>query len=114
MLLLTIVWACYTTKEYHTEQLTIFSQTKLQEFGTTEGSFTHFYRTGTPCLIIGVIGVAVIAWQQLAQQLFILAFGIALFGVLQLIAGFMQKKQKTDNGFFHVMQDLLQMPFSLH
>ncbi|RYZ86499.1 MAG: MFS transporter, partial [Moraxellaceae bacterium] len=111
MLLLTVFWACHTTEEYHSEQLIKFSHSVLNEALTNNsGKLAHFYRTGIPCFIAGTVGIFIITVMQLSQQLYILGFGIALFGVLQLIAGFMQDHNRINNGFFHVMEDLSLMP----
>jgi maltose/moltooligosaccharide transporter len=48
--------------------------------------------------------------RGLDKQLYILAFGAMAFGLLQIATGSMQKAGRTDNGLYHVVEDLFHMP----
>lgn len=103
--------ACHTTEEYRSEQLIKFSHAMLDEaLSNAPKKTVHFYRTGLPCFLGGNSAIIFIWMKELAPQLYILGIGIAMFGGLQLIAGHLQKQNKVDNGFFHVMEDLSLMP----
>ena len=65
---------------------------------------------GLVSLVLGIIGIVVIAQTQIDQQLYILAVGIALFGVLLILTNQLQKRGKTENGFYQIIQDLFAMP----
>lgn len=113
ILMLTVLWTAYSTKEYSPEQLAAFSLAHNQGLLKTPPIIqpdATFFRTGTLFLVVGLLAVGNIALQQFDQQLYILAIAIAVFGFLQLIAGFMQQHQKIDNGFYHITQDILNMP----
>jgi maltose/moltooligosaccharide transporter len=51
-----------------------------------------------------------IATRALDKQLFILAIGAIAFGLLQILTGSMQKAGRTDNGLYHIVEDLFHMP----
>ena len=56
---------------------------------------------------------ALLAWiaaRDLDKQLYIIAVGGIAFGVLQLVTGSMQKAGRTDNGLYHIVEDLFHMP----
>lgn len=113
ILLLSVLWAAYSTKEYSPAQLARFSHVQNSDasklFNITRTD-TAFFRTGTIFLIMGLVATIVIATQKFDQQLFILAIGIAVFGLAELVAGFMQRHKRTTNGFYQITQDLLNMP----
>lgn len=113
VMLLSIAWASYTTKEYSPEQIAAFSRWRALAASAKAEPITkeiYFFRNGSVFFIIGLAGAAIIAQQRLDPKLFILATGIALFGVLQLVTGFMHKQGHTQNGIYQVTLDLLRMP----
>ncbi len=48
--------------------------------------------------------------QGLDKQLYVLAGGFTVFGLLQILTSLLQNKEKTDNGLYHIMHDLFHMP----
>ena len=114
VLLLAVLWTVFSTKEYSPEQLEAFSryQESLQETVTPDAQpkQPRYLSIGMISLVLGIIGVAVVAQTQIDQQLYILAVGIALFGVLLILTNQLQKKGKTENGFYQIIQDLFAMP----
>lgn len=112
IMLLSIAWAAYSTKEYSPEQLTAFHARRKNHFAL-QPHFDHaidFFRGGFIFLALGLAGVFVIVVFTLDYKLHILAVGLALFGALQLLAGNMRKHGHIDNGIYQVTQDLLRMP----
>lgn len=110
ILLLSICWTTYTTKEYSPADIAGFRLHKAHDNIEYDKDTPNFFRTGFYFLIPGVLASLLITTLQLGKQLYILTFGIAIFGIAQLTAGFMRKNGKTHNGFYHVTQDLLNMP----
>ena len=69
------------------------------------------YRAGGLAWI--AVGAAFLAWiviSGLDKQLYILAIGAMTFGGLQLVTGSMQTAGRTDNGLYHIVEDLFAMP----
>ncbi|WP_438864155.1 MFS transporter [Neptunicella sp.] len=117
VLLLAVLWTVYTTKEYSPEQ--------LQAFDTSEQELSHqdavrvvkrssekYTKSGLIWLLIGFILTALV-YSNLAildKGLFILTGGVAVFGLCQLVAGYLDRKNAASNGFSSVMNDLFAMP----
>ncbi len=116
ILLLTVLWAAHTTKEYSPEQLARFSYAKdnaALKIPNITRTDTAFFRTGSIFLAVGLVGTSIIAIQKFDQQLFILTISTAMFGLCELVAGFMQQQKRTANGFYQITQDLLNMPHTM-
>lgn len=110
--LLAVLYTVLTTREYSPEQLATFDGATAQH----DAPITH-HRARSAYLGGGAVflalGVGLAAWVRvigLDQQLFVLAGGLAAFGLMQLIAGFMQGAGRTDNGVYRVTHDLFHMP----
>jgi len=110
ILLTTVCWTAFKTKEYSPDEMNIFHKQNLSSYEAYDDSAPHFFRAGTFFLLIGILGSSLIAALQLSEQLYILAIAVAAFGIAQLTAGVMRKHGKINNGFYHVTQDLLNMP----
>lgn len=110
ILLLSVCWSAYTTKEYSPAEMATFRGHNSFSDAEYDALAPNFFRTGFYFLVPGLFASLVIATLQLSSQLYILTFGIAAFGLAQLTAGLMRKHDKTHNGFYHVTQDLLNMP----
>ena len=70
----------------------------------------QYHKSGIGWLIAGGALCAWIIARNLDKQLYILAIGAMVFGVIQIVVGQMQSKQKVDNGLFHIVDDLFHMP----
>ncbi len=109
----TVLWTVIRSKEY--------SPAELAEFGKAEESAADkstesvrlpaakFIRNGLIWFLIGLILAASIYYLKLEKELYILGFGIAAFGALQLIAGQFVKKGSS-NGLTEILTDLHLMP----
>ncbi|RZA01220.1 MAG: MFS transporter, partial [Moraxellaceae bacterium] len=110
ILLLSVCWTAYSTKEYSPRDMESFRQYRTQLDIEYDDAAPDFFRTGIYFLIPGILASLLIALFQLSEQLYVLTIGIAACGIAQLTAGFMRKHGRTHNGFYHVTQDLLNMP----
>lgn len=110
VLLLSVCWTIYTTPEYSPEQLASFRLHKTHSTIEYNPCTTNFFRIGQFFLIPGTALTLLIFIIQLSSQLYILSGGMVLFGIALFVAGFIRTQGKTDNGFYHVTQDLLNMP----
>jgi maltose/moltooligosaccharide transporter len=114
VLLVAVLWTVISTREYSPEQLEAFS--RYQEslpnayVSTSHDKPVAYLGIGIACLLIGAIGSTVIAQAQLDQQLYILGVGVTLFGAMLVLASQLQQRQKTDNGFYQIIDDLFRMP----
>ncbi len=110
----TVVWTVIRSKEYTPEQLAEFGKNKAEsEVKTTESAVRvpskKFLRGGVIWTLAGVIFGLIVVLAELEKELYILGFGLALYGILQLIASFLIKN-KTTNGLTEILTDLRTMP----
>ena len=111
--LLAVSWTVFRSTEYSPEELEAFEESRPPEHTAFDESLRSAgkYRTGG--IIWAVVGAAawwIVAGNELDKQLFVLAGGFIAFGALQIVAGFLQDKGHTKNGFYEVMHDLFHMP----
>ena len=112
-----VLWTVLSTKEYSPEQLAAFEEAEALASGTSlptaiQRSDKAYFKGGMIYTLIGLVLFVLIASNidSLDQNLYIMAGGLAAFGVCQLVAGYMAKAGKVTNGFSQVMNDLFAMP----
>ena len=99
----------------------IRSYYEIAEFEAGEGAADAFsepeprpasayQRGGVAWLIAGGALLAWIVIGGLDKQLFILAAGGIAFALLQFMVAALQKSGRTDNGLYHIVEDLFHMP----
>ena len=111
-----IAFTVFTTKEYSPEQLKSFGE--IEDTGNDINIKTpakSFLKKGFLWSIIGAILIVALyfynlnAVEKLEKELYVLAGGILIFGILQLEASsYISKKKK--NGFVEIMDDLNFLP----
>ena len=117
---LAVVYTVFGTKEYSPEELKDFSKEdektslKENEIRTQRKLVTSqkFMKDGMIWLAAGVIITLFLAFilKESDYGLYVLFVGSIIFGLLQIIAGTLTQKNKTDNGFVVVLNDLYNMP----
>jgi maltose/moltooligosaccharide transporter len=113
-----VLWTVISTKEYSPEELARFTESDSDarsRAGTDTGlsiSANRFFRDGLVWFIIGLIGSAVLYFyfQQKDYGLYVLFVGSIIFGILQLVVGYLTKQGKTRGGTVTVFNDFYQMP----
>jgi maltose/moltooligosaccharide transporter len=109
-----------STKEYSPELLAIYDKTD-NDAKAIEKENTHvvnsvikgeysFLLQGIAWLFLGSISSLFVYRLALDHNLYVLTVGLCAYGVLLLITSYLQRKNKTDNGLFEVMTDLITMP----
>jgi maltose/moltooligosaccharide transporter len=111
-----ISYTVFTTKEYSPEEMKSFGEideaTQLKNIKTPYQSFLN---KGLIWLAIGaVLSAALFFYNQnadkaLEKELYVLTFGIAAFGLFQIIAALFHKNN-NDNGLVEIMDDLNYLP----
>lgn len=108
-----VLWTVIRSKEYSPEQLAEFGKTAKNDTVQTEISlsepFGKFIIQGIIWLIAGGTIAGLIMGFDLDKELYILGFGIALFGLLQVISGLFLK-YGISNGLTEILTDLKHMP----
>ena len=111
--LLAVSWTVFRTREYSPEELAAFDAARPPEHVADDTSLraSSKYRNGGVAWL--AVGVAFLFWivnSGLDKELYILAGGIAAFGLFQVVVSLLQDKGATSNGFYEIMHDLFHMP----
>ncbi len=107
-----VMWTVFTTKEYSPEEMKKFESQQdkeIREDQTTEPAGTYI-RRGIIWLIAGAIIAYPVYYFKLEKELYILAGGLILFGLLQLICAWLIHKNHGQSGLVSVITDLYRMP----
>ena len=113
---LAVLWTVFSTKEYSPEELESFDADKTtgakSEVSDIKSRIGHisFYRNGAIWIVIGLTLSYFIMSSGLEKELYILGFGLVVFGLLQIAVRITLSSGKTNNGFVEVMADLFTMP----
>lgn len=111
--LLAVSWTVFRTKEYSPEELAAFEEMRDksgEEDISTLRPAEKYRNGGLLWLVIGAAGLFWIESAELDKELYILAGGIAAFGIFQLLASLLQGRGATKNGFYEIVHDLFHMP----
>jgi maltose/moltooligosaccharide transporter len=111
--LLAVSWTVFRSREYSPEELAEFDAARPAEHVAEDTALrpASKYRNGG--VVWAVIGVALWYWimsRGLDKQLYVLAGGFTVFGLLQIVTSMLQNNHKIDNGLYHIMHDLFHMP----
>ena len=115
--LLAVLWTVFSTKEYSPAELEAFAQEENKhEPPASEVHFSEkisarpWVRNGLLWLVAGLAISYLIYYNHWQQELYILGFGLATFGLLQLVTKMLLASGRYENGFVEVMADLFTMP----
>ncbi len=103
------------TKEYSPEELREFEASEKAEKNVSNGEHTllknpNFLRSGFIWLLAGVLLSLVFYWWKVEGELYILSFGLAAFGLIQLITSLIRSTGRSESGLVVVLTDLYNMP----
>jgi len=116
--MVTILYTVFTTKEYSPAQLVKFGVMEETHAIEIKTPASAFIKRGTLWLAIGSLLSFCLYWHNshsthlLEKELFVLTLGLAVYGLLQLLAAAMAKAKQT-NGFIEVMDDLNFLPTTM-
>lgn len=117
VLLLSILWTVFKSKEYSPEELDSFDKSKKNNEGFTAENVCSVKKQHTIGLIALGIGTVLTYFvyainsnnNNSNKELYILSLGILITGILFIIASSFRKNNKTNN-FTNIVTDLLNMP----
>ncbi len=116
--IITILWTIITSKEYSPEELEAFDNHKKSSYQKEDHSAEWYLKNGKSHLSkgvfffsVGVLSALAIYHYDLKKDLYVLSLGlIGLGGLAMIISGFLQKANKTENGFVTIINDFQFMP----
>ena len=111
--LLTVLWTIFSVKEYSPEEQEEFNVHET-DAAAKEGSeiklnTATYYKEGAVLLVFGLIFTYLVKTLNWYQGLYILSFGISIYGVLQLAAAKRYSMGKI-GGMVEIIYDLQNMP----
>ncbi len=111
--LLSVLWTVFTTKEYSPEEIAKYNEENLNETEESKVDIEDkfFFKNGTVWLLTGLALFFIFdEFIYMDYGLAVFFLGIASFGLLQIIDGYLVRRKETGNGFVVVMNDLFKMP----
>ena len=115
---LAVLWTVLKSKEYSPEQLAAFEEAEgkeqFQKGVASDEAIAQKakkqVRKGSIISLVGIVSTFWLSTQNLSKELYILSIGIAIFGLLAIVAGSMQLRGKSENGFVAIINDFQDMP----
>ena len=113
---LAVLFTVLKTKEYSPEELAEFSAAKDEATNIKEAlhdeilPYRRFFRSSFFWILAGLIFSFFVHLFKMQAEVYILGFGLVVFGIIQFITGLLIMNNKTDNGLVIVINDLFKMP----
>lgn len=111
--LLAVVYTVFTTKEYSPEELENFDRSPKQDRpAETESvdALPKYIRRGIIWTLAGIVLAIPVIWFNLHKELYILAGGFSVFGLLQLSSAWLIHSGRKRSGLVSIITDLYRMP----
>lgn len=114
-----VSWTVFKSREYSPEQLEAFEDAEkediddeniLREVPIEAGEGQKKINLGIIFTIVGLITTYLTWYFELDKEVYVATGGLAVVGLVLLVAGFFQKSGKTENGLVVVMHDMINMP----
>jgi maltose/moltooligosaccharide transporter len=117
--LLSVLWTVFSTREYSPEEMKQFAENERPEAKPEEdGQETvdpvmKYLRRGIIWTLVGMVFAWPVFRFSLEKELYILAGGFALFGILQLATAALIASGRIRNGLVSIVTDLYRMPLTM-
>ncbi|HSP40885.1 MAG TPA: MFS transporter, partial [Gillisia sp.] len=112
---LAVLWTVIKSREYSPEQLEAFEEAKqkisptvVEVVDKVKNIRTQFF-SGLIMFLTGLAVSAVIYYNDLTQELYILFIGLVVIGLLFMVVSQLRSKE-VRNGFTIIMTDMMNMP----
>ena len=112
---LAVLWTVIRTKEYSPEEMKEFQEDdpeRMEKEAEADEILpaARFMKSSFLWLAIGVILTYLVYYYKLEAELYILGFGLVVFGFVQIVTGTLVKNGNDKSGFVVVINDLFKMP----
>ena len=114
-----VMWTVFSTREYSPEELRAFEDEENEgrrdkaaqaAADNAPKAAAGLFRNGAVWLVVGGALTAAIAQLGLEKELYILSLGGVVFGLMQIVAGFLKRGAWAQNPFSEIIDDLFLMP----
>lgn len=115
VLLASVLYTVFTSKEYSPEELAAFEQEQKERTGIitevkSPVTSSDFMKRGMYWTLAGLLITVLILYFGLEAQLYIVSGLLLVFGIVLLMSAFITKKSPNPTGMVGIMNDLLHMP----
>lgn len=115
VLLASVMYTVFTSKEYSPEELAAFEQEQEERTGIIAKvkppvTSSDFMKRGMYWTLAGLLVTLLIFYLRLEAQLYIVSGLLLVFGIVLLMSAFISKKTPDPKGMVGIMNDLLHMP----
>jgi len=118
--LASVLWTVFRTKEYSPEEMERFAEEEEKANADSASRAVEgvdpkakYFRRGIIWTVLGLICAWLVYHFSLEKELYIIAGGLALFGILQLITASLVSAKKENNGLVSIITDLYHMPLTM-
>ena len=107
-----VSWTVFSSSEYSPEEIAEYEAGEENAVSEpeVERPVSSYYKGGIGWIVAGSALCTWIIASQLDKQLYILAIGAIVFGLIQLVTGRLQTRGQMDNGLYRIVNDLFHMP----
>jgi len=112
-----VLWTVIKSKEYPPEEFERYARDQQDaslidaaRSSASRGDSKRKFAVGSLLFVIGLILTFFIFQGNYEKELYIFGFGIAVFGLVMIVAGLMQRSGKAEHGLAVVVTDFLNMP----
>lgn len=112
---ISVLWTVVFTREYSPQELESFREVDVKnstDMAPIQYDHTRFLGRGIIWLLAGIASGMVVWFFTLSAELYILAGGLFLFGMVQLLTSWMVNK-RLYNGMTEVISDIYSMPATM-
>jgi maltose/moltooligosaccharide transporter len=112
MLFITVMWTVFSTKEYPPHELGHAEPETLEKKKIDNEDFykQKFIKLGLFFVLVCVFTATMIYISEAEKELYVLVFGLGLFGVIHLLAVYYIRKGMAWIGLVHIVKDFNSMP----
>jgi maltose/moltooligosaccharide transporter len=113
--MMAIVWTVLKTKEYPPDELAQFDNDEGASLAQPEEGITKvsaFLNVGLVLLALGIGLTLALAYVNAEKEVYILAIGLIVFGLIEVMVGWMSKSGMS-NGLTSIITDLNNMPVTM-
>jgi maltose/moltooligosaccharide transporter len=112
MLFITVMWTVFSTKEYPPHSTPPSNNDKNQKKNIDDETLYQkkFFQITLVLLVLGIILSIIIYLLGLEKELYVLAVGLILFGIIHALAAYFITQKKSHLGIVHIVKDFNTMP----
>jgi MFS family permease len=116
---LAVLWTVLRTREYSPQEMAEFAGEdpgdKVSSHHPADEILPaqRFMKSSFLWLLIGAVLTALVYYYNLEAELYILGFGLIIFGLIQVLTSLLIRSGNDKNGFVVVINDLFKMPLTM-